>query len=34
MLSKNFINLKCSPELVFFNEEKIDKDLDDFDIKN
>ena len=30
MLSKNINNKKCAPELVFFNEKKIEKDSDDY----
>ena len=30
MLSKNVSNNKCAPKLVFFNEQKIEKDSDDF----
>ena len=30
MLSKNVHNKKCAPELVFFNEKKIEKDSDNF----
>ena len=30
MLLKSVNNKKCAPELVFFNEEKIENDLDDF----
>jgi hypothetical protein len=30
MLSKSVSNQKCAPKLVFFNEKKIEKDLDDF----
>ena len=30
ILSKNINNKKCAPELVFFNEKKIEKDSDDF----
>jgi hypothetical protein len=30
MLSKNINNKNCAPELVFFNEKKIEKDLEDF----
>ena len=30
MLSKNVNNKKWAPELIFFNEKKIEKDLDDF----
>ena len=30
ILSKNVNNKKCAPNLVFFNEKKIEKDLDDF----
>ena len=30
MLPKNVINKKCAPKLVFFNEKKNEKDLDDF----
>ena len=29
VLSKNVNNKKCAPELVFFNENKIEKDSDD-----
>ena len=34
MLSKNVNNKKCAPQLVFFNEKKIEKYSDDFDIEN
>jgi hypothetical protein len=34
MLSKNVNNKKCAPKLVFFNEKKIEKGSDDFDIEN
>ena len=35
ILSKNVNNKKCAPKLVFFNEKKIEKDLDEiFDIEN
>ena len=27
---KNFYNKKCAPKLMFFNEKKIEKDLDNF----
>ena len=30
IVSKNVNNKKCAPKLVFFNEKKIEKDLDDF----
>ena len=30
MLSKNVINKKCAPKLIFFNEKKIEKDSDNF----
>jgi hypothetical protein len=30
MLSENVNNKKCAPKLVFFNENKIEKDTDDF----
>ena len=30
MFSRNFNNKKCAPELVFFNENKIEKDFYDF----
>ena len=30
MLSKNVNNQKRAPKLVFFNEKKIEKDLDNF----
>ena len=30
MLSKNVNNKKCAPKLIFFNEKKIEKDLDNF----
>ena len=30
ILSKNVNNNKCAPELIFFNEKKIQKDSDDF----
>ena len=29
-LSKNHLNKKCAPNLIFFNEKKIQIDLDDF----
>ena len=29
-LPKNHFNKKCAPKLLFFNEKKIQKDLDDF----
>ena len=28
--SKNFNNKKCDPEMIFFNEKKIEKDSDNF----
>ena len=28
--SKNVKNKKCAPKLIFFNEKKIEKDLDNF----
>ena len=34
MLSKNVNNKKCAPKLIFFNEKKIEKDSDKFDIVN
>ena len=34
MLSKNVNNKKYAPELIFFNENKIEKDSDNFDIEN
>ena len=30
MLSKNANNKKLAPKLIFFNEKKIEKDLDNF----
>ena len=30
ILSKNINNKKCASKLVFFNEKKNEKDLDDF----
>jgi hypothetical protein len=30
MPSKNVINKKCAPKLIFFNEKKIEKDSDNF----
>ena len=30
MLSKNVNNKKCAAKLIFFNEKKIEKDLDNF----
>ena len=30
MLSKNVNDKKCIPELIFFNEKKIEKDSDNF----
>ena len=30
MLSKNVINKKRAPKLIFFNEKKIEKDSDNF----
>ena len=30
MLSKNVNNKRCAPKLIFFNEKKIEKDLDNF----
>ena len=30
ILSKNVNNKRCAPKLVFFNEKKVEKDLDDF----
>ena len=29
-LWKNFINEKCSPKLIFFNEQKLERDSNDF----
>jgi hypothetical protein len=29
-VSRNVNNKKCAPKLVFFNEKKVYKDLDDF----
>ena len=34
MLPKNVNNKKCAPKLIFFNENKIEKDSDDFDLEN
>ena len=34
MLSKNVNNKKCAPKFKFFKEKKIEKDSDDFYIKN
>ena len=34
MLSKIVNNKKCAPKLILFNEKKIEKDSDDFDIEN
>ena len=30
MLSKYVNNKKCAPKLIFFNEKKVKKDLDNF----
>ena len=30
MLSKNVNNKKCAPKLIFFNEQEIEKDLNNF----
>jgi hypothetical protein len=34
MLSKNVNSKKCAPKLMFFNEEKIEKDSNDFEVEN
>ena len=34
MLSKNVDNKTYAPKLIFFNEKKIKKDSDNFDIEN
>ena len=30
IFSRNINNRKCAPKMIFFNEKKIEKDLDDF----